>query len=443
MMFWLLLAGFGISFCTSVGVFMFVEQLLHRTFSLYRTITWVCFSAVNAIFLCYFGFKRVPSILIYSLFFALLIIQFAILYRVKLALIFSGAALFVFHFLCARACATSILSLAFEVSLSVVVKDAVFSVWSLLLAALILLLITLAYTSSKFVKLYDALCETKTQLVMICTVEAVLLIYQFVSSFSYSIVVYDTWFTLFHLSSALMCIVAHFVLVYNLTSHSRWLTENFKTTILSMRINRQLIHYDSYEKHIKGFRDFREEYDKLIGDMRHNIIKGNTLAAQELLQRADRNVQNIISGHTKFSNNMLVDSILWDTACVAQKQGIRFEANVSMPSWVALTEIELCCLLINLCSNAVEGAALSANEKQISIIGGGQENWFTLTTQNSYSGKIIRSNGNLLTTKPDKELHGMGVKSIIEIINAHKGFYDITNDSNTFVFTVHIPKLDI
>lgn len=441
MMMLLVIIAFIICFFASYGAFLLISRLLQRSLSVKFVVTQIVFSFANAVYLCFLGSKRMPNFIIYLFLFIILLAELLLLYRKKVFVIFSGAALFVFHFLCARACAAAFISLYFKVSLYVAVKDAVFSVWSLILAAFIMLLIMFAYLSFGFIKHFDTLYQSKAQMIAVGTVEMVLLAYQMIAAYSYTVKVYDFWFIMFFLCGAVLSISAHFVLAYHLVMYTRWLADSFKKDILSKRIDRQLIHYESYEKHIEGFRTFRAEYDKLVGDMRHNILKGNTAEAQQLLQKADKNVQSIISGHPNFSNNMLIDSVLWDTACVAAKENIKFKANVSTPSWLPLSELELCCLFINLCSNALEGAMGAACEKQINILGAGQEDWFTLTVENSFSGTVKYQNGVLLTTKPDEELHGMGVKSIIDVLEAHGGFYEIEHNESTFKFTAHLPRI--
>lgn len=440
MMIFLFAISLIVSFCTSLGAFFFISRLLRLSFSKQTMVIQIAFSIANAFCSCLMGSIRLANFIIYFLFFILLLAESLLLYRKKFFIIFSGAALFVFHFLCARACAAAIISLWFNVSLYVAVKDIVFSVWSLILSALLMLLIMFVYLSFDFIRHFDTLYQSKAQMLAVGTVELVLLAYQMIAAYSYTVKVYDFWFVLFFLCSAVLSISAHFVLAYHLVLYTRWIADSFKKDILSKRIDRQLIHYESYEKQLEGYRSFRCEYDKLIGEMRHNILQGNIAQAQQLLQKADKNVQNIISGHSQFSNNMLIDSVLWDTACAAERDNIKFSANVSAPSWLPLTEIEICCLFINLCTNAIEGAIAAPCEKQINILGAGQEHWFTLSVENSYSGIVKYQNGNLLTTKPDEELHGMGVKSIIDIIDAYKGFYEIEHNDKIFKFIVHLPN---
>ena len=58
---------------------------------------------------------------------------------------------------------------------------------------------------------------------------------------------------------------------------------------------------------------------------------------------------------------------------------------------------------------------------------------------NPFVGKIKRDHDEFFTTKPDKDLHGFGMRSIIALVERNNGFYDIQATNNIFNLLITLP----
>ena len=58
--------------------------------------------------------------------------------------------------------------------------------------------------------------------------------------------------------------------------------------------------------------------------------------------------------------------------------------------------------------------------------------------QNSCDTKPQTKNGNLLTTKKEKQLHGYGTRSVIKTINKYDGMFDWEYSETEKIFTVTV-----
>ena len=69
-----------------------------------------------------------------------------------------------------------------------------------------------------------------------------------------------------------------------------------------------------------------------------------------------------------------------------------------------------------------------------------EENLIVLSVKNTCSHSIIYSGNEIKTSKKDEpEMHGIGIKNIIQIVEKYNGEYVIKNENNEFSFSIIIP----
>lgn len=69
-----------------------------------------------------------------------------------------------------------------------------------------------------------------------------------------------------------------------------------------------------------------------------------------------------------------------------------------------------------------------------------EENLIVLSVKNTCSNLIIYSGNEIKTSKKDEpEMHGIGIKNIIQIVEKYNGEYVIKNENNEFSFSIIIP----
>ncbi len=113
------------------------------------------------------------------------------------------------------------------------------------------------------------------------------------------------------------------------------------------------------------------------------------------------------------SGNIVIDSLVGYWYTMAQKAGIDFFVDVSIPMKMPFKGADLCLILGNLLENAVEGAKKAEGEKYIRLHMKYDKRNLLLFMVNSYSGRLIKAKGNVLkSTKQDAENHGIGLLSV-------------------------------
>lgn len=124
------------------------------------------------------------------------------------------------------------------------------------------------------------------------------------------------------------------------------------------------------------------------------------------------------------SKNKMLDLILSKYQKLCDKKGITFNIDVKSSNLSFIDDVDLSALLNNLLDNALE-AAEQSSDKNIDIIAFEKNKQYDgLIVRNSCDNKPKSINGNLITTKSDKELHGIGISSIKKVLKKYDAVFD-------------------
>ena len=177
-------------------------------------------------------------------------------------------------------------------------------------------------------------------------------------------------------------------------------------------------------------------------EMKHKIIaldalyqKGDYESLGKLI--ADIKQQNDHLAQTQFTENFTVNIILQDAAYRAAQSEVRFDAVVSVPPQLTISENDLCELIMNMLDNALEAAAETADKKRFVRFQIETKNGFlAVKCENSYTGRRMQNaDGSYITTKEDSGTHGFGLKLMNAVAVRYNSILDIFT-SEDGVFTV-------
>ena len=117
------------------------------------------------------------------------------------------------------------------------------------------------------------------------------------------------------------------------------------------------------------------------------------------------------------SGNHTLDIILNKYVAECERKGISFEYDVSLANLCFVDDFDLVNIVSNLLDNALE-AAEQSTEKKITLNTAKVNTYDSLTVINSCD---IPPDKELKTTKKNKQLHGLGIKSIQKAVKKYDG----------------------
>ncbi len=279
----------------------------------------------------------------------------------------------------------------------------------------------------KFVAVYELLATT-------------LLI---VMSYGRALSPHVTWYIEITLAASVLSLI---MLVYTL-HHALPMTEfvehQLRIKLLEQQYDRQLQHYQSYQRFTESFRMFKHDYKALMVSLKTLIGDNKKEDAVALIDSIHDTMQKEVKVHKRYSDNLIADAILQDVANICEEEQIAFSSVSYIPETIPLSRLDIIRVLSNITSNALEACRkLPLSERYLKIISNTSAGWLVITAQNSFDGTIRFRDGEYLTTKENGDFHGFGICIIREIIEKSGGFIKVIADTEKKIFTIkiHIPN---
>ena len=120
--------------------------------------------------------------------------------------------------------------------------------------------------------------------------------------------------------------------------------------------------------------------------------------------------------------------------CIRDRH-IAFHADIRSNTTTFLSDSDVTSLFCNLLDNAVE-ASQRIKDPYIEISATQREHtpFIIITIINSCACNPFSPNGELVSSKPDPQAHGFGIKSIEKIVHNYNGNMQMYYDGETFTF---------
>ncbi len=121
------------------------------------------------------------------------------------------------------------------------------------------------------------------------------------------------------------------------------------------------------------------------------------------------------------SGNSAIDSIINFKLQQVKKDDIQVACDIFIPSELTISSFDIAIILGNLIDNALTGVKTIESDRWIDLKIKYSKGRLIITISNSFDGVILKSKNIILTRKPDKENHGLGLKSIERVIGNYNG----------------------
>ncbi len=189
-----------------------------------------------------------------------------------------------------------------------------------------------------------------------------------------------------------------------LIEEEKLVTENHQEILKIIEKNRQMVHDIKHYFVVLKEYEINKEYEKL-----HTYLEEISGEFNEVNSR-------VWTGH------YLMDFILNRKIGEIEKKGIHFQIDASALLKQPLSDGELCILMGNLLDNAIEACEkIDSDERWIHICIEKQQHMLFIEIANSVQIPPILKNGEIVTSKIDKALHGYGLKSVKNIVYKYDG----------------------
>ncbi len=202
----------------------------------------------------------------------------------------------------------------------------------------------------------------------------------------------------------------------------------------------ELDYYNKLQEKTNEVRKIRHDFKDNL-ETAKLLIKENS---EESIEKASE----IISAMEKsinatklpvYTENIVVNAIVGAKAEEASKKGITLETQIDVPKELTIESIDLNCVFLNLLNNAIEASEkLEKAEKTISLRSGIKAGFLFVKVENEFKTLETNQGGKLVTTKEDKENHGIGTSLINEIAKKYDGEFETSIENSQFIAVVSL-----
>ena len=181
---------------------------------------------------------------------------------------------------------------------------------------------------------------------------------------------------------------------------------------------------------------------KLKHDIENHLMCIREYAVRKEFEGAIDYIDDILNGENYLKNNseintgnIVVDTLLNYKKSVMEKSDIKLNLRIEIPQKLRFNDADICVILGNCLDNSIEAVCklddVSKREVNVDLVY--RKKGLLIRISNPFSGDIKKdTNGNLVTTKADKENHGMGLCSVKNAVSKYNGAMNISTDNSMF-----------
>ncbi|MEG2208095.1 MAG: GHKL domain-containing protein [Clostridia bacterium] len=201
---------------------------------------------------------------------------------------------------------------------------------------------------------------------------------------------------------------------------------------LRLQLALQKEQYSATEERIKADQVFRH-------DLRHHAKLLTELLRRQNFDEALAYIQKLDSSALErttksYCENMVVNAVLSSQLGAAERLGIAVTCKAALPPTVHMDEMELCVVLSNLLENAIENCRSEISVPTLDVFIKSNKGQLCIRIQNSFGGKVRQDeNGTYLSAKPQG---GIGLKSVMAIVEKHQGAMNIIYEKAAFIVDI-------
>lgn len=247
----------------------------------------------------------------------------------------------------------------------------------------------------------------------------------------YKFFMYDILPELYIFMIVFEVITTVFVLVLQIVSINTQRTEEDMAFMHSL-LREQRLQLDASRENVEMISIKMHDIKQMISSLGSQITSEQMEALYSAISTYDR---------TARTGNETLDVLLTEKSLLCENNGIQLSYIANGGLLDFMTDSDLYALISNILNNAIE-AVLKIEDREKRIIDmrvQEQAGCAMILVENNIAEKPLIHNGQIETSKVDKQQHGYGLKSINMIVKKYKGSFSWNYNDRQFIATVMLP----
>ena len=191
------------------------------------------------------------------------------------------------------------------------------------------------------------------------------------------------------------------------------------------------------EKSYGQMQSYLTKSRKLHHDMKHKLVVAEQLLRQGQTGEGERYLRHYLEdlegiGSIRVGDHPRQTVILMKKE-LAKERGIVFHEDIQCSEVGRMEEMDLCVLLGNLLDNALEAEEAVTDQREVRLVVREEEGRLWIRAENYISKSVLRENRELRTTKPEGQLHGLGIRCMRKIVKRYGGRLEFRERGSWFI----------
>ena len=193
---------------------------------------------------------------------------------------------------------------------------------------------------------------------------------------------------------------------------------------------------DVYAYQLDVLQESQEQIKKLRHDMKHHLIELSAIAQhgknEDMVRYVEQMEKFMLNPAEKVSTgNKDIDGVLNYMLRKADDLLNIVDIDIQIPNCLCSKNFNVCVVLGNLIDNAVRESDKS-DEKYLSVSIRAKKDILIILIENSYAGTIIKKDQKFRTSQKDADIHGIGLESVKQVVDACNGDMKIEYSKKRF-----------
>lgn len=238
--------------------------------------------------------------------------------------------------------------------------------------------------------------------------------------------------TVYCFITSVACIVFLFLILWHGVAMRRELQLKEQIRNLEVYTKLEEEHFKQLILQDEKMRRFRHDFNAHMSALRGYCQGDHNQELKEYLETmySSSALFEVVS----YTGDRGVDAVLNELVDKARSENIAIDVKGTLIENSRITSYELCSIFYNLLQNAIEACEKIEDETRRTI-------WVNMLTyndkdiiriKNSTSQRVKLQDGRLLTTKSDKQEHGIGSQNVAAIVKKHNGMISYQCDERVF-----------
>ncbi len=214
-----------------------------------------------------------------------------------------------------------------------------------------------------------------------------------------------------------------------------------KLSLLKMQVEMQ-------EENIQNLKEKYDETSKLRHDIKNYLSCSLEMAEhgdiEELINYLKTITEKRVYAASNYYNakRKVIGAVVNSKLGEAENKGFHIKCLIT-DEMDSIPDIDIGIMLANLLDNAIEACEKNKGESDISLKTWSSAGYYCLEINNTVEMDILSCNPHLATVKKDKKIHGVGLKSVRDIIDKYDGMINFEQKSNKFCVYASLKRQNI